>query len=99
MRLKASGDFRLIDMDCACKLGDAVGAKANNSSAFAPPEMLFREGNAILLKDSSNRKNHEYRKLPAAPTYDIWSFGVMLFYALRWRTLFEVGFTRVTASA
>ena len=52
--------------------------------------MLFRDGSAILLKDASNKENPRYEDLLASPTYDIWSFGVMLFEALGWKALFEV---------
>ena len=72
------------------KIGQPVGAKEHNSSAYAPPEMLFRDGSAILLKDFSNKGNPRYEDLLASPSYDLWSFGVMFFEALGWKALFEV---------
>ena len=58
MRHTAAGEYRLIDIDCICEIGQNVGSKENNSSAFAPPEMTFRDdGGTVLLKDSSNKGN------------------------------------------
>ena len=90
VRLSSAGGYRLIDLDCVNKIGQPVGAKVHNGSAFAPPEMLFRDGGTILLKDASNKEKSNYQNLLASPSYDIWSFGVMLFEALGWKTLFEV---------
>ena len=52
-----SSQERLIDLDCVNEIGQPVGAKVHNSSAYAPPEMLFRDGGTILLKDASNKEN------------------------------------------
>ena len=90
VRLSSAAGYRLIDLDCVNKIGEPVGAKEHNSSAYAPPEMLFRDGSAILLKDVSNTGIPGYEDLPASSTYDIWSFGAMLFEALALKTLFEV---------
>ena len=86
-RLFANGEYRLIDMDCVCKIGELVGSKANKSSAFAPPEMTGKaDGGMISLRDC---ESPALRNLKAHPTYDIWGFGVMLYQALRWKPLFE----------
>ena len=97
VRMK-DGSWRLIDLDAAVKVSTEsapsyVGVKTENSSAFAPPEMTVRlDGGRVALKDSSNRDlliAQGDGMLPAHPTYDIWSFGVTLYRALRWAPLFE----------
>ena len=86
------GDWRLIDFDASVAFRHPVGRKANNSSAFAPPEAFFEHEEAegvvhTLQKDSNGKGKTGYQELPAGPTFDVWGFGVSVYFALCWKSL------------
>ena len=65
----------LCDMDASVKLGRAVGKKS--SSAYSPPELAqekYGRGGSTIAS--------------AEPSFDVWSFGVVLFEMCSGRTLF-----------
>ena len=67
----------LCDMDAAAQFGEPIGGKT--SSAYCPPE-LYR------LKCS----HHSESTVPSASaTFDVWSFGVLLFELCSGQTLFS----------
>jgi len=93
--MRANGKLVLIDLDsCASVVeGDFAGAKY--SSAYIPPEMVYRD---------HSTPNHQYlirsigyqgiqnafplEPLPASPSYDMWSLGVTLFQMCSGKPLF-----------
>ena len=72
MQLQAAGGhwlWKLVDFDAAARFG-AVGFMTKGSTGFAPPEAarrLFGESRAGL------------EPLRASASFDVWSFGVLLF--------------------
>ena len=68
--------YLLIDLDCACRIGERFGTK-QPSTGFCPPEMA----RAILADDMSS--------YIASPTYDMWSLGALLFLLYTGQTLFH----------
>ena len=65
----------LCDMDAATKLEEPIGEK--NSTAYCPPELaqiLFTRDNVLPL---------------AHPSFDVWSFGVVLFELCAGHSLFN----------
>lgn len=65
----------LCDMDAASRTGSPVGKKT--SSAYAPPELM-------RIKQSGGEQLEH-----SAPSFDIWSLGVILFELCTGRTLFS----------
>ena len=94
--------WKLIDFDATVPVGGYAGSKS--STGYVPPELLtksedgsihvraYREvptgassagGQAAVLRDG------KYDLLPAHPTFDVWSFGVVAFSVLTASGLFH----------
>ena len=63
--------YFLIDFDASAKFGESAGSK--RSTAFSPPELLEALDNET--------------DLIAAPSFDAWGLGVMLFHLITGQTL------------
>ena len=74
--------WQLIDFDATVRIGMPAGSK--HSVACAPPELLEDIGGRIapILSTATNA-------LLAHPSFDSWSFGVLLFHLLTGRPLFN----------
>jgi len=71
------GRWRMIDLDCSCTIGHSFGKK-KPSTAFCAPEM------AKLLLDEKSPTEYV-----ADASYDIWSFGVVLYHLCTGRSLWQ----------
>ncbi len=65
--------WKIIDFDCAVLIGQPAGRKG--STLVAPPELIVLDGPQPILRDPESD-----RRLLADPSYDVWSFGVVLYY-------------------
>eukprot|EP00808_Paulinella_micropora_P004068 g39908.t1 len=72
--VRLNGRWALVDFDAAAEIGQPVGHKF--SSAFAPPELA-----TVLAEFGGSTNSKEAKaKLPKAdPSFDIFSFGVILY--------------------
>eukprot|EP00935_MAST-01C_sp_MAST-1C-sp1_P002201 g2201.t1 len=76
------GRWKLIDMDAASEINGAAGLKF--STGYAPPELLVRHEDGIRV-----RRSAEEEHLVAHRTFDIWSFGALLYLLVTGQTLFH----------
>jgi serine/threonine protein kinase len=70
-------DWKIIDFDVSCKLGQSFGGKPP-SSGYCPPEMA-----RVLLRATNEKGEVDGEKLAeykANVAYDLWSFGVVLYH-------------------
>lgn len=87
--------WKLIDFDASVRKGAFVGKKF--SSAYVPPEILFREeGKASVFVRASSV--FESRQVPASwscleahESFDVWSFGVVMFLLFTGESLTKGG--------
>ena len=79
LELDNDTDPRLVlcDMDASAKIGQPIGKKT--SSAYCPPE----------LAKLRFQRNGRSATVEATPSFDIWSFGVVIFELCAGRTLFS----------
>ena len=78
LRVAQSGNWILCDMDASARIGEPIGEKT--SSAYAPPE---------LAKSKFVAEREAGCCVRAEPSFDVWSFGVLLFELCAGRTLFS----------
>ena len=92
----AEGNYMLIDFDATVDIGQPVGAKT--STAYVPPEFTFtREDQSIAVRtyDVDNdgevihRSDASNELLAAHPTFDIWSFAIIMYRAFCHDSLFK----------
>jgi serine/threonine protein kinase len=73
--------WKLIDFDCTVVIGQPAGTKG--STLVAPPELLVLHGTNPVLRDPESDA-----RLLADPSYDVWSFGVVLYNVVTGHPLF-----------
>ena len=73
--------WKLIDFDSCVLVGQPAGLKY--STLVAPPELITTRAGLPIVRDPSSED-----RLLADPSYDVWSFGVMLFHLLVGRPIF-----------
>jgi serine/threonine protein kinase len=73
--------WKLIDFDATVLIGRPAGLKY--STLVAPPELITTNAGLPIVRDPGSED-----KLLAVPSYDVWSFGVVLFHLLVGRPLF-----------
>jgi len=76
--------WTLIDLDAAAKIGGATGLKS--STGYAPPELLI-VGSDGMVRVRNPEDDSE--KLEADISFDMWSYGALLYLFLTGRTLFH----------
>eukprot|EP00656_Telonema_subtile_P017677 TRINITY_DN19523_c0_g1_i2.p1 TRINITY_DN19523_c0_g1~~TRINITY_DN19523_c0_g1_i2.p1 ORF type:complete len:783 (+),score=141.89 TRINITY_DN19523_c0_g1_i2:319-2667(+) len=76
MRL-LSGEWRLIDLDAAVKIGSATSTKY--SEAYIAPEMMREQLSNRDWFPSSRRENRQHAPITAHTSLDLWTFGVVLY--------------------
>jgi serine/threonine protein kinase len=64
--------WKLIDFDSTVLIGQPAGRKS--STLVAPPELVAFDGTSLVLRDPESDA-----RLLADPSYDVWSFGVVLY--------------------
>eukprot|EP00935_MAST-01C_sp_MAST-1C-sp1_P000186 g186.t1 len=79
----AEGRWKLIDLDAAATIGAAAGLKS--STGYIPPELLIIEGDSARVRNPENSAE----RLIARETFDIWSFGVLLYLLVTGEPLFK----------
>ena len=81
--MKVDEDWKLIDLDAAAKIGGKAGLKS--STGYVPPELLILSstGEAIV------RDPDQADALTAEPSFDLWSFGALLYLLITGQTLFH----------
>jgi serine/threonine protein kinase len=73
--------WKLIDFDCTVLIGQPAGKKG--STLVAPPELLVLDGTRPVLRDPESDA-----RLLVDPSYDVWSFGVVLYNLVTGHPLF-----------
>ncbi len=73
--------WKLIDFDCTVLIGQPAGSKV--STLVAPPELLVLDGTHPILRDPESDA-----RLLTDPSYDVWSFGVVLYNLVTGHPLF-----------
>jgi serine/threonine protein kinase len=69
--------WKLIDFDAAVPFDEPMGLKF--TTAYVPPEMVeIRNGIPVLLA-RGNERIKEAEVLKAAASFDVWSFGIVMF--------------------
>jgi hypothetical protein len=71
------GRILLIDLDASATIGEYAGLKF--SSGYVPPELLVEQAGIVTFRPS----------IPASSSFDMWSFGVVLFELFSGVKLFE----------
>ena len=81
--------LKLIDLDASVKAGDVIGHKF--SSCYLPPEMLVMDaaGDCCVRVPGTDACNTNYEPLLAAPSFDMWSLGCVLYLMCTGSTLFQ----------
>jgi hypothetical protein len=81
--MKVGEDWKLIDLDAAAKIGEKAGLKS--STGYVPPELLI-----LSSADEANIRDPTHANaLTADPSFDLWSFGALLFLLITGQTLFN----------
>jgi serine/threonine protein kinase len=73
--------WKLIDFDCTALIGQPAGRKG--STLVAPPELFVFDGTHVVVRDPKSTAS-----LPADPSYDVWSFGAVLYNLVTSHPLF-----------
>ena len=71
--MKVDEDWKLIDLDAAAKIGGKAGLKS--STGYVPPELLILSS----AGEASVRDPDHADALTAEPSFDLWSFGALLY--------------------
>ena len=80
--VRTAGQWKLIDLDAACEIGEEpVGHKS--SSAYVPPEAIYIDvkTDTACVRSVVAVANGEanYDLLTAHPSFDVWSLGCILY--------------------
>ena len=80
--VRTAGQWKLIDLDAACVIGEeSVGHKS--SSAYVPPEAIYidkKSASACVRSIVVVAKGEaKYDLLVAHPSFDVWSLGCILY--------------------
>jgi len=78
--VRHDGRWRLIDLDCACVLGEPFGSK-QPSTGYCPPEMarVIRAAKSDGAELGSAAMQAALATYTADAAYDMWSLGVVLY--------------------
>lgn len=93
--VRLGDEWRLIDLDASAPLGAPIGLKS--SAAYCPPEALYRDSDGrwrIRAVDESGvaldpDERGAFEPLPAGASFDLWSFGCLLYTLLARRPLWN----------
>jgi serine/threonine protein kinase len=81
--MKVGEDWKLIDLDAAAKIGEEAGLKS--STGYVPPELLILSS----AGEACVRDPNQADALTADPSFDMWSFGALLYLLITGETLFK----------
>jgi hypothetical protein len=81
--MKVGEDWKLIDLDAAAKIGEKAGLKS--STGYVPPELLILSS----AGEACVRDPTQADALTADPSFDMWSFGALLYLLITGETLFN----------
>jgi len=76
--VRVGSNWKLIDMDVSCTIGEEFGTKVP-SSGFCPPEMAKILLDATTDNKTGNINTSKLKEYKANIAYDLWSFGVLLY--------------------
>jgi serine/threonine protein kinase len=79
--MRVGDSWKLIDFDAAVPFGEPAGQKC--STLVAPPELLVAIDGDVRVRDPDSPE-----RLLASGTYDVWSFGAVLFHLITGQSLF-----------
>ena len=86
--------LKLIDLDCAAVYVDGALAGAKFSSAYVPPEMMWRFPDGCYAvrstaHDVDEAVHHAFPPLLVHPSQDMWALGCVLYLLSSGSTLFQ----------
>jgi hypothetical protein len=81
--MKVGEVWKLIDLDAAAKIGKKAGLKS--STGYVPPELLILS----TTVEASIRDPNQDDALTAESSFDMWSFGALLYLMITGETLFN----------
>jgi hypothetical protein len=81
--MKVGEVWKLIDLDAAAEIGKKAGLKS--STGYVPPELLIE----LSSGNASVRDPTQDNALTADKSFDIWSFGALLYLMITGQTLFN----------
>jgi serine/threonine protein kinase len=81
--MKVEEDWKLIDLDAAATIGEKAGLKS--STGYVPPELLILSNTG----EASVRDPTQADALTADSSFDMWSFGALLYLLITGQTLFN----------
>jgi serine/threonine protein kinase len=92
-----SDKWKLIDFDSSVNYQEATELRGKISTAFAPPELVTKGMRPTLrLRQGPHAPNEpdvnvrkDWKPLAPHPSYDVWSFGAVLFHLIMGEPLFN----------
>ena len=101
--VRTGGQWRLIDLDASCVIGEAFGDNKLPSTGYCPPEMarlLLNEDHQAAAdahcRDGNGVRGEQECQQPllkgyqASVAHDLWSFGAVLFQLVTGETLWHM---------
>jgi len=86
--------LKLIDLDCAVIYANGIPAGSKFSSAYSPPEMIWRFPDGCyavrsISDDEAVTSQHPFPPLIAHPSQDMWALGCVIYLLSSGSTLFQ----------
>mmetsp|Transcript_27924 Transcript_27924/g.67670 ORF Transcript_27924/g.67670 Transcript_27924/m.67670 type:complete len:1925 (+) Transcript_27924:271-6045(+) len=82
------GQFSAIDLDNASTIRTEDAGRKRTSSGYMPPEQAYIE--MYARSNDMKSSSHQPPAVVATPAYDMWCFGVLLYFLCTGKQLFNV---------